>query len=114
MRSTPLLSILAALLFSGCGEQDKLTYQVSCDACRIRYSIGDSVNTVHVRQEWHSSVRVNDGQLYGLHVDSITGINAATAFISLGGDMQYVDVCTDNATCDMNYIGQAKLPWWGR
>lgn len=80
----------------------------------MRYTVGDSINQVNVQDSWHSTITVSDGQLYGIHVDNISGGRAAYARISLDGDAQYLDVCTDNATCDLNYVGQVKLPWWAK
>lgn len=111
MKVVTLIALSLVALIS-CGNPDQLTYSVSCDNCKVRYSVGDTVVTVLVKQHWRTSISAFEGELYGIHVDSILSVGAASAMISLGGDVQYVMICTNNADCDLSYVGQVKLPWW--
>lgn len=108
-----LLTLLVIGLVA-CDDKDRLTFTVGCDHCRVRYSVGDSIVTRDVTNGFVTRYRVQHDELYGIHVDSISGQQSAYAMVRIGDDTEYIETCLSMDACRLSYIGKVSLPWYAR
>ncbi|MBL8000398.1 MAG: hypothetical protein JNL05_00435 [Flavobacteriales bacterium] len=104
-----LAAIIASVL-TGCGKpKSQVEYVVSCDSCRVRYSVADTTGVIFVRQVWQLQWETIGHEAYGIHVDSVMGQHPAVVRVQQGEDTKYINSCFKNSTCDMSYVGVTDL-----
>lgn len=108
----PILPVFV-LSLAACSPADRVELMVLCDSCQVRYGNAEEVERVHVSGSWLVSTPVVDGQLIGLHVDSVQH-GSAWASVKYRGEKLFSETCELGPSCRISFIGQVNYPWWAK